>query len=140
LRWKSTEMKALFLGITCILTAQIALAAKSVILDSARVKSCFILGYCDVQIMDSEELPRGWRERQLDQPVLRIRILDINEADQFACRDIPRQTKWEYAKTQLQNASTFRLEINGKFKGTHASRVFIDDKSLTDLIMQEFRC
>ncbi|MGA1645903.1 MAG: hypothetical protein ACO4AV_13095, partial [bacterium] len=73
-------MKALFLGITCILTAQVALAAKSVILDSARVKDCFILGYCDVQIMDSEELPRGWRERQLDQPVLRIRILDINEA------------------------------------------------------------
>jgi hypothetical protein len=133
-------MKALFLGITCILTAQIVLAAKSVILDSARVKDCFILGYCDVQIMDPEELPRGWRERQLDQPVLRIRILDINESDQFACRDIPRQTKWEYAKAQLQNASTFRLEINGKFKGTHASRVFIDDKSLTDSIMQEFRC
>ncbi|MDG2199487.1 MAG: hypothetical protein P8O70_21850 [SAR324 cluster bacterium] len=132
-------MKALFLGITFILTAQIGLAAKSVRLDSARIKDCFILGYCDVQIMDSEELPRGWRERQLDQPVLRIRILDINEADQFACRDISRQTKWEYAKTQLRDAPTLRLEINGKFKGTHATRVFVDDKSLADLIIQ-FAC
>ena len=132
-------MKALFLGITLVLTGQLALAAKSVRLDSARIKDCFILGYCDVQIMDPEELPRGWRERQLDQPVLRIRILDINEADQFACRDIPRQTKWEYAKTQLQNASTFRLEINGKFKGNHATRVFVGGESLTDLIIK-FRC
>ena len=132
-------MKALFLGITLVLTGQLALAAKSVRLDSARIKDCFILGYCDVQIMDPEELPRGWRERQLDQPILRIRILDINEADQFACRDVSRQSKWEFAKTQLQGATSLRLEINGKFKGNHATRVFVDGKSLTDLIIQ-FRC
>ena len=132
-------MKALFLGITLILTAQIALAAKSVRLDSAIIKNCFILGYCDVQVMDPSELPRGWRERQLDQPVLRIRILDINEADQFACRDVSRQSKWEYAKTQLQGATSLRLEINGKFKGNHATRVFVDGESLTDLIIK-FRC
>ena len=133
-------MKALFLGIFLILTAtQTTLVAKSVSIDSAKIKDCFILGYCDVHIMDPEELPRGWRERQLDQPVLRIRILDINEADQFACRDVSRQSKWEFVKTQLQGATSLRLEINGKFKGTHASRVFIDDKSLTDLIIQ-FRC
>ena len=132
-------MKALFLGITLILTAQIALAAKSVRLDSAIIKNCFILGYCDVQVMDPSELPRGWRERQLDQPVLRIRILDINEADQFACRDVSRQSKWEFAKTQLQGATSLRLEINGKFKGNHATRVFVDGESLTDLIIK-FRC
>ena len=132
-------MKALFLGITLILTAQIALAAKSVRLDSAIIKNCFILGYCDVQVMDPSELPRGWRERQLDQPVLRIRILDINEADQFAWRDVSRQSKWEYAKTQLQGATSLRLEINGKFKGNHATRVFVDGESLTDLIIK-FRC
>ena len=132
-------MKALFLGITFILTAQIALAAKSVRLDSARIKNCFILGYCDVQVMDPSELPRGWRERQLDQPVLRIRILNINEADQFACRDVSRQSKWEFAKTQLQGATSLRLEINGKFKGNHATRVFVDGESLTDLIIK-FRC
>ena len=132
-------MKALFLGITLILTAQIALAAKSARLDSAIIKNCFILGYCDVQVMDPSELPRGWRERQLDQPVLRIRILDINEADQFACRDVSRQSKWEFAKTQLQGATSLRLEINGKFKGNHATRVFVDGESLTDLIIK-FRC
>ena len=132
-------MKALLLGITFILTAQIALAAKSVRLDSARIKDCFILGYCDVQVMDPSELPRGWRERQLDQPVLRIRILDINEADQFACRDVSRQSKWEFAKTKLQGATSLRLEINGKFKGNHATRVFVDGESLTDLIIK-FRC
>jgi hypothetical protein len=132
-------MKALFLGITLVLTGQLALAAKSVRLDSARIQDCFILGYCDVQIMDPEELPRGWRERQLDQPVLRIRILDINEADQFDCRDVSRQSKWEFAKTQLQGATSLRLEINGKFKGNHATRVFVDGKSLTDLIIQS-RC
>ena len=132
-------MKALFLGITLILTAQIALAAKSVRLDSAIIKNCFILGYCDVQVMDPSELPRGWRERQLDQPVLRIRILDINEADQFACRDVSRQSKWEFAKTKLQGAPSLRLEINGKFKGNHATRVFVDGESLTDLIIK-FRC
>ena len=132
-------MKALFLGITLILTAQIALAAKSVRLDSAIIKNCFILGYCDVQVMDPSELPRGWRERQLDQPVLRIRILDINEADQFACRDVSRQSKWEFATTQLQGATSLRLEINGKFKGSHATRVFVDGESLTDLIIK-FRC
>ena len=132
-------MKALFLGITLILTAQIALAAKSVRLDSVKIKDCFILGYCDVQVMDPSELPRGWRERQLDQSVLRIRILDINEADQFACRDVSRQSKWEYAKTQLQGATSLRLEINGKFKGNHATRVFVDGESLTDLIIK-FRC
>ena len=132
-------MKALFLGITLILTAQIALAAKSVRLDSAIIKNCFILGYCDVQVMDPSELPRGWRERQLDQPVLRIRILDINEADQFACRDVSRQSKWEFAKTQLQGATSLRLEINGKFKGNYATRVFVDGESLTDLIIK-FRC
>ena len=132
-------MKTLFLGITLILTAQIALAAKSARLDSAIIKNCFILGYCDVQVMDPSELPRGWRERQLDQPVLRIRILDINEADQFACRDVSRQSKWEFAKTQLQGATSLRLEINGKFKGNHATRVFVDGESLTDLIIK-FRC
>ena len=132
-------MKALFLGITLILTAQIALAAKSVRLDSAIIKNCFILGYCDVQVMDPSELPRGWRERQLDQPVLRIRILDINEADQFACRDVSRQSKWEFAETKLQGATSLRLEINGKFKGNHATRVFVDGESLTDLIIK-FRC
>ncbi len=132
-------MKALFLGITLVLTGQLALAAKSVRLDSARIQDCFILGYCDVQIMDPEELPRGWRERQLDQPVLRIRILDINEADQFDCRDVSRQSKWEFVKTQLQGATSLRLEIDGKFKGNHATRVFVDGKSLTDLIIQ-FRC
>ena len=132
-------MKALFLGITLILTAQIALAAKSVRLDSAIIKNCFILGYCDVQVMNPSELPRGWRERQLDQPVLRIRILDINEADQFACRDVSRQSKWEFATTQLQGATSLRLEINGKFKGNHATRVFVDGESLTDLIIK-FRC
>ena len=132
-------MKTLFLGITLILTAQIALAAKSARLDSAIIKNCFILGYCDVQVMDPSELPRGWRERQLDQPVLRIRILDINEADQFACRDVSRQSKWEFAKTQLQGATSLRLEINSKFKGNHATRVFVDGESLTDLIIK-FRC
>ena len=132
-------MKALFLGITLILTAQIALAAKSVRLDSAIIKNCFILGYCDVQVMDPSELPKGWRERQLDQPVLRIRVLDINEADQFSCRDVSRQSKWEFAKTQLQGATSLRLEINGKFKGNHATRVFVDGESLTDLIIK-FRC
>ena len=132
-------MKAPLLGITFILTAQIALAAKSVRLDSAIIKNCFILGYCDVQVMNPSELPRGWRERQLDQPVLRIRILDINEADQFACRDVSRQSKWEYATTQLQGATSLRLEINGKFKGNHATRVFVDGESLTDLIIK-FRC
>ena len=132
-------MKALFLGITLILTAQIALAAKSVRLDSAIIKNCFILGYCDVQVMNPSELPRGWRERQLDQPVLRIRILDINEADQFACRDVSRQSKWEFAKIKLQDATSLRLEINGKFKGNHATRVFVDGESLTDLIIK-FRC
>jgi hypothetical protein len=132
-------MKALFLGIIFILTAQLALAAKSVSIDSAKIKDCFILGYCDVHIMDPEELPRGWRERQLDQPVLRIRILDINEADQFDCRDVSRQSKWEFAKTKLQGATSLRLEIDGKFKGNHATRVFVDGKSLTDLIIQS-RC
>ncbi len=134
------KMKVLFLGITLVLTAsQTPLAAKSVKLDSAKIKDCFILGYCDVQIMDPSEIPRGWRERQLSQPILRIRILDINGADQFACRDVSRQIKWEFAKNQLQGAKSLRLEINGKFKGNHATKVFIDGKSLTDLIIQ-FRC
>ncbi len=133
-------MKALFLGIFLILTAtQTTLAAKSVSIDSAKIKDCFILGYCDVQVMNPSELPRGWRERQLDRPVLRIRVLDINEADQFSCRDVSRQSKWEYAKTQLQGATSLRLEINGKFKGNHATRVFVDGESLTDLIIK-FRC
>ena len=133
-------MKALFLGISLILTAtQTTFAAKSVSIDSAKIKDCFILGYCDVQVMNPSELPRGWRERQLDQPVLRIRILDINEADQFSCRDVSRQSKWEFAKTQLQGATSLRLEINGKFKGNHATRVFVDGESLTDLIIK-FRC
>ena len=133
-------MKALFLGIVLVLTAsQTKLAAKSVKLDSAKIKDCFILGYCDVQVMNPGELPRGWRERQLDRPVLRIRILDINEADQFACRDVSRQVKWEFAKNQLQGAKSLRLEINGKFKSNHATRGCLDGKSLTDLIIQ-FRC
>ena len=133
-------MKALFLGISLILTAtQTTLAAKNVSIDSAKIKDCFILGYCDVQVMNPGELPRGWRERQLDQPVLRIRILDINEADQFACRDVSRKSKWEFAKTQLQGATSLRLEIIGKFKGNHATRVFVDSESLTDLIIK-FRC
>ena len=134
------KMKVLFLGIVLVLTAaQASLAAKSVKLDSAKIKDCFILGYCDVLIMDIGELPRGWQERQLSQPTLRIRILDINEADQFACRDVSRQSRWEFAKNQLQGATSIHLEINGKFKGNHATRVFTDGKSLTDLIMQ-FRC
>ena len=69
------KMKVLFLGIVLVLTAaQASLAAKSVKLDSAKIKDCFILGYCDVLIMDIGELPRGWQERQLSQPTLRIRI------------------------------------------------------------------
>ena len=134
------KMKVLLLGIALVLTAsQTKLAAKSVKLDSAKIKDCFILGYCDVQIMDPSEIPRSWREGQLSQPILRVRILDINEADQFACRDVSRQSKWEFAKNQLQGATSLRLEINGKFKSNHATRVFIDGKSLTDLIIQ-FRC
>ena len=87
-------MKVLFLGIFLILTAtQTTLAAKSVSIDSAKIKDCFILGYCDMWVMNPSELPRGWRERQLDRPVLRIRVLDINEADQFSCRDVYRQSK-----------------------------------------------
>jgi hypothetical protein len=133
-------MKSLFLGIVLILTAtQTTLAAKSVKVDSAKIKHCFILGYCDVQVMNPSELPRGWRESQLSQPILRIRILDINEADQFDCRAVSRHSKWEFAKTQLQGATSLHLEINGKFKGNHATRVFVDGKSLTDLIIQ-FRC
>ena len=84
-------------------------------------------------------IAKGWRERQLSQPILHIRILDINGADQFACRDVSRQIKWEFAKNQLQGAKSLRLEINGKFKGNHATKVFIDGKSLTDLIIK-FRC
>ena len=84
-------------------------------------------------------IAKGWRERQLSQPILRIRILDINGADQFACRDVSRQIKWEFAKNQLQGAKSLRLEINGKFKGNHATRVFVDGESLTDLIIK-FRC
>ena len=134
------KTKALFLVIALVFTtSQTPLAAKSVKLDSAKIKDCFILGYCDVQITDPSEIPRGWRERELSQPILRIRILNINEADQFACRDVSRQSKWEFAKTQLQGANSLRLEINGKFKGNHATRVFVDGESLTDLIIK-FRC
>ena len=133
------KMKVLFLGIVLVFAAQILLAAKSASIGSARIKDCFILGYCDVWVTNPKELPRGWRERQLEKPLLRIRILDINDADHFACRSVSRQIKWEYTKTQIQGDMSLRLEINGKFKGVHATRVFIDGKSLTDLII-EFRC
>ncbi len=46
----------------------ISAGSKSVRLDSARIKDCFILGYCDVQIMDPENFREAGEKDNLTSP------------------------------------------------------------------------
>lgn len=138
-----SEMKKLFLLVLLISVVKHGLAAKFVELDSATIKECFVLGYCDFTISDPEELPRTWVERNQKNPVLRIRIMDLNENFQmrFACREGLRDEIWEYSKFLLKENPAVQLRVTGKLKGTHAAFVKIEGRPLTDWIMRkQFRC
>ena len=136
---KKLLLMLLFLGSL----PQAMMAANAIELKSAKIQECFVLGYCDFVIGNPEELPRNWTEKRLEKPVLRIRIMDLNENFQmrFACRDGLRDEIWEYSKSLLKESSEVQLKVTGKLKGTHAAFVKIEGRPLTDWIMrQQFRC